>query len=178
MPEHRFRHVVGVARAGGRLAAAHGAPASSARVAGLLHDVARHWQAAELLVYARDHALSVSPPEQAAPVLLHARVGADIARREFGIHDPGILSAIVSHTVARPGMSVLEKCVYLADSVEPSRGFRDSLGLFRLALRDLDRAFFECVAISIRYLAERRVPVADETVKVYDEMVQRYGEGS
>ena len=111
-------------------------------------------------------------------MLLHARVGADIAQREFGIRHPQVLSAIACHTVARRAMSVLDKCVFLADSIEPSRTFPDRLPLCELALRDLDRAFLECVARSIRFLVEKRVPIAGETIEVYNEMVQRYAQSS
>lgn len=119
--------------------------------------------------------MSVSPVELAAPLLLHARVGAEVARRDFGIDDPEILSAIASHTVARPNMSLLDKCVYLADSIEPSRTFADRAALAALADADLDAAFFTSVQSSIRHLVGAGVPIAPETIEVYNQMVRQHG---
>jgi predicted HD superfamily hydrolase involved in NAD metabolism len=171
MPAARYRHVLGVARAAEKLAARHGASPHGARIAGIVHDIARHWPPEELLAYARKHGMDVSPVERAEPVLLHARVAAEIAHTDFGIDDPEVLAAIASHTVARPRMSVLEKCVYVADSVEPSRTFADRAVLAELAERDLDAGFFAALQSSIRHLTRVGVPIAPETVEVYNEMV-------
>jgi len=174
----RYAHVLGVARAGARLAALHGASSSAARVAGVVHDIAREWTPDALLEYAKRHDLVTTPTERAMPVLLHAPVAADVARREFGIEEEEILSAIAAHTVARRGMSVLDKCVFVADAVEPSRTFADRPALWQLAQRDLERAFFSCVKSSILYLLGRGVPIASQTVEVYNDMVLRYGQAS
>jgi len=138
LPRERYRHCLSVARSAEKLAARHGAAAFKARVAGVLHDVARMWSADDLLTYASTHGLSVSENERAYPVLLHAPVGADIARREFGIDDVEILGAISRHTVAGPGMSGLEKIVYEADTFEPGRAFPGRARLEAAALRSLD----------------------------------------
>lgn len=174
MPERRYRHVLGVARAAEKLAARHGASSYAARIAGLLHDVARQWAPAELLSYARERGMSISPIEAAEPLLLHARIGAEIARHRFGVDDDEILRAIANHTVARPRMSVLEKCVYLADGIEPTRTYADRAAIAELAMRDLDAAFFVSVRSSIRYLLENAVPIAPETIEVYNAMVNEY----
>lgn len=178
MPQRRYRHVLGVARAAEKLAVRHGASGYAARIAGMLHDVARQWQAAELLSYAREHGMSISPIEAAEPLLLHARVGADVARQQFGVNDDEILRAIANHTVARPRMGVLEKCVYLADGIEPTRAYADRAVIAELAMRDLDAAFFASVRSSIRYLLGNAVPIAPETVEVYNAMVNEYAKKS
>lgn len=165
--------MLGVARAAEKLAARHGASTYAARIAGIVHDVARYWAPEELVAYARQHGLTVSPMEIAAPALLHARVGAEVARREYGIEEEEILGAIASHTVARLHMSALEKCVYLADSIEPSRKFADRAALAQLAERDLEAAFFASVQSSIHYMTSLGVPIAPQTIEAYNEMIER-----
>jgi predicted HD superfamily hydrolase involved in NAD metabolism len=170
----RFRHSAGVARMAERLAKRHGAPTRKARIAGILHDVARTWKNDELLAYASAHGIPISPEAQASPVLLHAAIGADIARGEFGVEDAETLSAIAHHTIAVDGMSDLDKVVYLADTVEPSRVFPSRAELESAAFRSLDEGMIASIKASIEYLATRNLKPLKETVQLYDSMVERY----
>jgi predicted HD superfamily hydrolase involved in NAD metabolism len=174
----RFRHCAGVARMAEKLAARHGASTRKARVAGIVHDVARLWKDDDLLAYAAEHGIPVTAEAKASPVLLHAPVGADIARREFGIADPETLSAIEHHTIAVPGMSELDKIVYLADTVEPSRKFPARAALEAAAFRSLDEGMLASIKMSMDYLATRKIEVAKETRQLYDQMVRRYAGAS
>jgi predicted HD superfamily hydrolase involved in NAD metabolism len=176
--EPRYRHVLGVARTAEKLARRHGASRANARIAGVLHDLARHWEPAVLLAYAREHHLPISEHERIAPVLLHAKIGADIARREFGVSDADTLAAIETHTVAVPGMSDLQKILFLADTFEPSRRFEARAALETIALRSLDEGMLACLKASIDYLLARDVPIAPSTVEVYNTLVQRNGKTS
>ena len=178
LPAHRYRHVVGVARMAERLARRHGASTMGARIAGIVHDVARHWDPDKLLSYAARCGIPVRDLERAAPALLHARVGAAVAADEFGIGDADVLGAIVHHTVARPQMTNLQKCVYLADTLEPSRTFPHREALVAAAERSLDEGMLACVNASIRYMRERDVPIAPETVELYNQLVNRFGAAS
>ncbi|MBV8222087.1 MAG: bis(5'-nucleosyl)-tetraphosphatase (symmetrical) YqeK, partial [Candidatus Eremiobacteraeota bacterium] len=129
-----------VARTAEAFARAHDASRSAARTAGILHDIAREWTPAALLEYAREHRLPVDDFERAAPLLLHAKVGADIARREFGVTDPDTLAAISTHTVVQPSMTELQKILFVADTVEPTRTYEGRAALAATALRSLDEA--------------------------------------
>jgi predicted HD superfamily hydrolase involved in NAD metabolism len=175
LPHARYRHCVSVARSAEKLARQHGVSALKARIAGVLHDVARAWTDAELLAYAAAHAIPVSDTERVYPVLLHAQIGSDVARCEFGIGDAEILGAIARHTVAVPGMTRLEKVVYEADTFEPGRDYPGRARLEAIALRSLDEGLLACVASSIDYLKGRRIPPAPETLALYDELVKMYG---
>lgn len=169
----RFRHSAGVARMAERLAVRHRASPLKARVAGVLHDVARTWNGEMLTAYASGHGIPVTDEARRAPVLLHAAVGADIARREFGIRDPDVLGAIVHHTIAGPNMTDLEKIVYMADTFEPSRVFEGRKALEEAAFRSLDEGLLACLNESMKYLSMKRIAIAQETVQLYDEMVKR-----
>lgn len=169
----RYRHCVSVARTAEKLAARHGAPPLKARVAGILHDIARLWKNEDLVAYAAAHGIPISADGRATPVLLHAPVGADIACREFGICDRELLGAIARHTVAVPNMSDLEKIVYLADTVEPSRTYDGRETLESAAFRSLDEGLFLAVQESLKYLMMRHVPIAQETIQLYNQLVRR-----
>lgn len=178
LPEGRYRHSLGVARTAEKLARRYQVSRERARVAGILHDVARPWSADKLLAYAHEHGVRIDASEAAAPVLLHARISADIARREFGVSDADVLRAIETHTVAEPGMSPLQQIVFIADAVEPSRRFEGRAALESAALRSLAEGMLACIASSLEYFRERAVSVAPQTMEVYTQLVKSNGSPS
>lgn len=161
-----------------KLARRYGMTREGARQAALLHDIARQWPPDALLAYAREHELPVNESERTAPILLHAKVGADIARREFGVTDEDVLAAIATHTVAVPGMSDLQKIIFMADTFEPTRSFPARPALEAAALRSLDEGMLACVKASIEHLLAREVPIAPQTLEVYNDLVRRNGKTS
>jgi predicted HD superfamily hydrolase involved in NAD metabolism len=161
---HRHAHVVRVARMAERFARAHGVDAHRARVAGLLHDLARLYSDEQLLRECETRAMTIDAFERANPIVLHARLGAELARERFGIDDPAVLSAIRKHTVAAAEMSPLDEVVYLADGLEPGREFPERAELAALAVRDLHAAMRGTLAASLAYLRRRRLDVAPQTL--------------
>ncbi|GAC1581678.1 MAG: hypothetical protein NVS3B7_16850 [Candidatus Elarobacter sp.] len=161
---HRYAHVVRVARMAERLAVAHGIDPHRARVAGMLHDLARLYPSERLLHDCAERRMPIDAFETQNPIVLHARLSAELARERFGIDDTGILSAIRKHTVASAVMGPLDTVVYLADGLEPGRDFAERQALAALAFRDLDAAMRGVLASSIAYLQERGLAVAPQTL--------------
>jgi predicted HD superfamily hydrolase involved in NAD metabolism len=161
---HRAGHIVRVARMAERLAVAHGVDPLRARLAGMLHDLARLYSAERLLRECAQRGMAIDAFERANPVVLHARLGAELARERFGIDDEGVLSAIRKHTLADAVMSPLDAVVYLADGLEPGRDFADRAELAALAFRDLDAAMRAVLASSIAYLRARGLAVSPHTI--------------
>ncbi|GAB6158136.1 bis(5'-nucleosyl)-tetraphosphatase (symmetrical) YqeK [Desulfotomaculum varum] len=151
MPEERFKHLIGVAETAEKLARRFGADPQKARLAGLLHDIARDFNDDEMLKRARQANLPVSEYGFAMPLLLHGPVGAVMAREEFGISDPDILNAIAVHTVGSEDMSQLDKILFVADKIEPNRRHQNVEEIRKLAVQDLDAALLGCFDESIRY---------------------------
>ncbi|HEY6236465.1 MAG TPA: bis(5'-nucleosyl)-tetraphosphatase (symmetrical) YqeK [Candidatus Elarobacter sp.] len=161
---HRYAHVLRVARMAAALARTHGVDPRRARTAGLLHDLARLYPPERLLRECAERGLPIDAFERAHPVVLHARLGAELARERFGADDPDVLSAIRKHTLADAVMSPLDKVVYLADGLEPGRDFAGRAALAALAFRDLEAAMFAAIVSSIAYLRERGLTVAPQTL--------------
>jgi predicted HD superfamily hydrolase involved in NAD metabolism len=168
---HRYAHVLNVARMAERLASTHGVDPLRARVAGLLHDLARLYPAERLLRECAERGMAIGNFERANPVVLHARLSAELARERFGVDDPGVLSAIRKHTVADRVMTPLDAVVYLADGLEPGRTFPEQPVLAALAFRDLDGAMRALLLSTIAYLGARGLAVAPETLAA----ARRYG---
>ena len=88
-----------------------------------------------------DRNIPVTAEEERDPSLLHAKLGAWMAEHKYGVDDPEILSAITCHTTGKPGMSLLDKILYVADYIEPRRSKAANLTAMRkLAFIDLDKA--------------------------------------
>ena len=160
---HRFAHVLAVTRMADTLAQAHGVDPARARLAALLHDLARLYSAQRLLRECEGRGMPIDAFERRNPIVLHARLGAELARERYGIDDERILSAIRAHTLGAPSMSRLDTIVYLADGLEPGRDFPERERLERLALEDLEAAMRATLRSTIAYLAARGLAVAPAT---------------
>lgn len=154
-----------------RLARRYGASSQKVRVAAMIHDLARAWPAQEQLDFMAARGLSVSDEERRAPVLLHARIGALLAHDRFGVDDAEMLAAIEHHTIAQPGMSDVEKILYIADSIEPSRTFPGRAALEAAAFRSLDEGMLACIKSSLEHLKNSSVMAAPQTLAAYDQLV-------
>ncbi len=108
--------------------------------------------------------MPVDDLERAEPVLLHARLGAELARERFGVDDPAVLSAIAKHTHGDGEMAPLDCAVYLADGLEPGRNFPEREALWELAQHDLAAAMRGTLSSMIGYLQRRGLPVAPQAV--------------
>lgn len=151
MPQKRFKHSEGVAEMAGMLALRFGADPKRARLAGLLHDIARDFDDTEMLSRAKKANLQVSEYGFAMPLLLHGPVGAVMAREDYGVNDAEILNAIALHTVGSPYMSQLDKILFVADKIEPNRRHNSVVEIRKQAEQDLDQALLLCLDESIRY---------------------------
>lgn len=170
--EHRYAHVVRVARLAETLARMHDESTQRARLAGMLHDLARLYPAAKLLEECERRALSIDAFERANPTVLHARLGAELARELFGVNDSAVLSAIRKHTVADASMSRLDAIVYLADALEPGRDYPERAEFLAIAMRDLDAAMRAVLNSSVTCLRSRGAMLAPQTlaaIQTYEE---------
>ena len=87
----------------------------------LLHDISKETPGIKLLQIAKKKRLKIDSIDKINPHVLHARVGAELAKEKFKIRDGDILAGIRCHTLAEPNMSKIAMVVYLADATEPSR---------------------------------------------------------
>jgi predicted HD superfamily hydrolase involved in NAD metabolism len=85
------------------------------------HDLHRHRRNDELLALAWELGEKPDPIEISQPVMIHGRLAAATLARQFAVGDAEVLEAVRRHTTARPGMSLLEQVVFVADKVEPRK---------------------------------------------------------
>ena len=135
----RLAHIRGIEEESVRLARRWGADEDQARTAAILHDCTKYLSMEEQLALCSRYQISLDPLEQRTVKLLHAKTGAWIARDVYGVSDP-VFEAIYWHTTGKGNMTLLEKIIYLADYMEPSRSFEGVERLRELACTDLDAA--------------------------------------
>ena len=103
--------------------------------------------------------------------LLHAKLGAYMAREKYGVEDPEILQAIECHTTGRCGMTLLDKILYAADYIEPRRYKAGNLPEMRkLAFLDLDEACLAIMESTLTYLRSREFSIDTATVLACEDM--------
>ena len=171
LDRYRYQHTLGVAYTAVCLAMRWGADMDDAFLAGLLHDCAKNIPDDSKVELAKRYKIRVTEVEKKAPSLLHAKLGAYLAEKKYGIKDPDVLNAIRSHTTGRPDMSLLEKILYTSDYIEPNRDRAPNLAEIReLAFTDLDRAVLRVAEDTLTYVTERHRNAVDpmtETVRDY-----------
>jgi predicted HD superfamily hydrolase involved in NAD metabolism len=166
VPDSRLRHILRVEDMAISLAQQHRVDAGKAAQAGLMHDLAKFFKPQKLLQMAQAEGLQLDPVDEANPHLLHADVGAIVAREEFGVHDPEVLDAIRNHTLGRPGMNLLSCVVFLADSLEPGRGETSELEHLRqISYQDLHHAVWQTCDYSLRHLLSTQCLVHPRAIR-------------
>ena len=174
LDESRYEHTIGVMDTAACLAMRYGADLTQALVAGLLHDCAKCIPNDKKLKLCRKNGIEVTPFEEKAPFLLHAKLGAWMAEHEYHVSDPAILSAIACHTTGKPDMSLLEKIVFIADYIEPGRNKAPGLPeIRRLSFTDIDQALIRILSDTLDYLASSNDPIDPTTQNVLDYYLRR-----
>ena len=179
LTKERYHHTVGVAYTAMSMAMKYNPQPDNnefmikAEIAALLHDCAKCMDNDKKIRICNKNQISYSKIEAENPYLLHGKVGAYIARKEFDILDEDILNAITWHTTGRPDMSLLEKIIFVADYIEPSRRPIPELNLIRqLAFTDIDQAVIKILENTLKYLNEKGNPIDDMTQKTYDSYIR------
>lgn len=165
----RFEHTLGVTYTAACLAMCHDIDTERAEIAGLLHDCAKCLSNDKKVDLCKRQSIEINLTEEKNPFLLHAKAGAYLAEHKYGIGDEDILNAVRYHTTGRPGMSTLEKIVFIADYIEPGRDHSERLPeLRKLAFQDLDRALVEILKDTLSYLDKTENEIDPMTQKTYD----------
>jgi len=171
LTKERYKHSLGVSSTAEQLAKRFGASSEKAKLAGLMHDCAREFPTKDFVAIAESMKIPVGEIERHAPILLHAHIGAKLIKSEYQIDDEEVQEAIRLHTTGGKNMTKLDKIIYLADLIEPSREFSEVTHLRELAEKNLDRALFEAFNQSIMHVIKGNQVVHPYTITARNEML-------
>ncbi|WP_294855796.1 bis(5'-nucleosyl)-tetraphosphatase (symmetrical) YqeK [uncultured Oscillibacter sp.] len=163
----RIPHVLGTEQAAIRLALRYGADVHKARVAALLHDCTKKLGMERQSALCRQYGIPMDELERKALKLLHAKTGAAIARDVFGVDDE-IYTAIFWHTTGHAEMTLLEKIMYLADYIEPTRSFPGVDALRAACDEDLDKGLLLGLTMTVQEMHEMGNPVHTATLEAVE----------
>jgi len=168
LKEERFYHSLSVSAVAASLAMRYGGDIKKAELAGLIHDCAKAYPVDEYIKMAHDFGIKLEKVEEDNPQLIHAKLGAYYAKKDFFVDDPEILNSIIYHTTGRPGMTLLEKIIYVADYIEPGRYKPKRLEeVRRMAFEDLDKCLNMILSDTVEHLYEKKYVINPLTLDTY-----------
>ena len=168
----RYSHSIGVMEMAVELAKLHNVDIESARIAGLLHDNAKEMSKEEMLEYVEKNNIKISEFERNNLHLLHGKIGADIAKKKYGVSEQ-IAKAIEYHTTTSPKMDTLAKIIYVSDKVELTRKSEkfDIEPERKLARIDLDKAVLLIINNTTKYLIDNNKMIATESIETRNKLL-------
>lgn len=169
----RYQHTLNVRRMAVKLAKRWGADPEKAALAALLHDTAKELPREEMLQILNDNAIMAENAQNRPSPVWHGICAAILAQTQWGVEDEAVLSAIRCHTTGKPGMSLLDEIVFLADMTSAERDYPEVDYLRKLEKEDIHRAMREALEMNLHWLEESGKPVDEETRAALEDLRQR-----
>ena len=145
-------------------------------IAGLLHDCAKYVPNEKKIRKCEKRGILITECEYKNPDLLHAKLSSVYAKEKYDVTDIEILSAISCHTTGKPGMTTLEKIIYIADFIEPNRDLLPEIDVIRQeAYTDLDKCLLHILHNSVNHLSKKGAvidPLTQQTYEYYKKLEQ------
>ncbi|NLN05939.1 MAG: HD domain-containing protein, partial [Clostridiaceae bacterium] len=165
LSEKRYLHTLGVVDECERLAKIYGADVEKCKLAGLLHDCAKDMDIEQY----KWLGVSIVPTKEELVNgfnvdVLHAKAGRVVAAQRYGVIDNEVLDTIENHVTGRPGMTLLEQIVFIADYTEVNRRGV----VFDKIRNELDKGLVNGIIAAcdntIKYLLDKNVLIRIETI--------------
>lgn len=165
LEEKRYEHVLGVAETAKKLAALNDIDENAADIAGLAHDVAKNMSKEDMYNVIKENNIILSEVEKRNKSLWHSIIAPVIARQKLGIENIEILNSLRWHTTGKENMTVLEKIIYIADMIEPTRDFPGVEELRKITFEDLDNGVLAGLNQTMKFILEKNQLMDENTVK-------------
>ena len=175
LSEKRYTHTVNVKKMAVKLAKRNGVEKEQAALAAYLHDLAKEKPREELLQIMRDNAIMAEDAALRPAPVWHGVCAAILAKTRWGVEDQAVLDAVACHTTGRPGMTTLDKVLFLADMTSAERDWPGVEKLRKLALEDLDAAMLAGLAQTISFVEQSGKPVDPMSAAAYADLKRAYG---
>lgn len=172
LSEKRFIHSLGVAGESVMLAYLNGCDIEKAYFAGLMHDCCKELPRGSQFELVKRSRYEVTQVELEAPKTHHAIAAEVYLRENFGVEDEDVLSAVRYHTVAKGGMSMLDKIVYMADLISADRDYSDVASIRAATRSNIDEGLLEALRFSIRDSVSKSRAIPSLTLEAYNDAVK------
>lgn len=169
----RLYHSICVAEKAKHLAEKYGADPEKAYTTGLVHDIMKNESVEDMLQLIENDGQVLTESEKAITVTLHAIAGEVYLRKNLGVTDEEVLSAVRWHTTGKEDMSLFEKIIYVADLVSEDREYPDVKEVRQLAEENLDKTLLRGLSFTIEDNAKKYKLIHIDTVKAYNYYAER-----
>lgn len=173
LSDKRYEHTINVKKMAVKLAKRYGADEEKAALAAILHDSAKEISKDEMREIMRQYPQYAEGGEIRPTPVWHGICASILARTQWGVEDEAILSAIACHTAGKPGMSKLDKIVYLADMTSAERDWPGVNKLRKLELKDLDAAMLAALKQTNEFVLSQGKPLDPVSKAAYDDIKAR-----
>lgn len=172
LSEKRYTHSIGVMEMAAKLAEIYGADVETAKLAGILHDIAKDMSSEEKLKYVKENNIIINEVERINTPILHGKIGADIAKKKYGINEQ-VQRAIEYHTTTNPNMDLISKIVYVSDKIELNRKSEDYDIKYEreLALKDIDKTIIYIIDSNIKSLLNKGKLIEAEMIETRNKLL-------
>ncbi len=158
LSEKRYYHSVCVMERSKELALKFGADVEITQKIGMAHDVAKEMNEEEKLKYVKENKIEIDETEKINIGLLHAKIGKDIAIKQFGFSE-NMGQAIANHTTGNKDMDIYSKILFIADRTSRDRNFEDLEYLNQLVDIGIDETVLYILDKKIKLQIEKKASI-------------------
>lgn len=176
LSDKRYEHTVNVKKMAVKLAKIYGEDEERAALAALLHDSAKEISKDEMREILRAYPQYAEGGEERPTPVWHGMCAAILARTQWGVTDEAVLSAIACHTAGKPGMTRLDKILYLADMTSAERDWPGVEKLRKLEKKDLDAAMLAALKQTNDFVLSQGKPLDPMSKAAYEDILASSGQ--
>ena len=169
MKEKRWKHTCSVAKLAAEIAYSNGLNQQQAYIAGMFHDIAKEMEYEKLHLIMQNH---YSQYLDKPVALWHQWVSRYVSEHEYLIDDEVILKAIEHHTTVSIDISPIGKCVYVADKLDPLRGY-DSSSQIEICKKDIQEGFRNSLIEFYEFSTKQGRHIDECFYEIYDYFVTK-----
>ena len=165
VPEKLLNHIFSVTITAYDLAQYYDVDTKACVIAALMHDYVKKDELDYEMIKKEDqHEYLKQNPE-----VWHGYIASYIAKEEYHINDEKILQAIKYHTTGCEKMNDVAKIVFIADTIEPLRSFKNLVYL-QAKEKTLEEHFNKIVKNTLCYLTEKNIELGPDTKALKKEL--------
>lgn len=170
LSEKRYLHSLGVAKRAAELARIYKEDEETARIIGIAHDIAKEMPKEKAISYAKENKIQFDEIEQNEPGLWHSKLGANIAKKEFGFTDD-MAQAILYHTTGNIHMNTMDKIIYVADKTEENRTTVNLQQAREISNQNLEEGVLYIAKFMMEYSLTKNSLIHPDTVALINQLV-------
>ncbi len=168
MDENLFFHSKSTAELAVEIARKNNADEEKVQLAALIHDCAKTYSPKDQMDFVKVFNIQLDEIEKNNASLIHALISAEIFEKKFGNVHSSVKSAVKLHTTGDANMGLLDKIIYVADSLESSRHYPGLIQIREKLRFDLDYTLYLVIQRKLQHTMEKRCQIHPRALKAWN----------